>query len=699
MDGEMSETNAKPAKKARHPEGYKDEAEFLQTIRERFQEGVDFDRENRDAGLDDLKMFAGEQWDSEARLARANRPMITENVLPQYVAQVVGDIRINRPAIRVRPAEDADKELAEIREGLIRAIERDNDAQGVYAEAGTMQVACGIGHFRVTLKYADEATFDRDIGLENMPEPFSVVWDTMSTERTGRDAEWAFVVDEMPRKAFKKAYKDAQDTTLEVPQGDVDGWSTRDTVRVTEYWEMYDKPTEIALLEDGVVVPLDELPEGAVPLQTRKTSKRCARMWLTNGYTLLSGPHEMPIDRIPIIRVRGWEVAVGSKRKRWGLVRFARDLQRLRNYWRSTQAESLALAPKDKWLFHETAEGSADDFRDAVDNDDNTLVWRGQVKPERLPPPQVNSAVMQEIAQLTQSMKDVTGIHDASLGIKSNETSGKAILARQREGDVATYIYHDNLQAAIREGGRLINQLIPVVFDTPRTIRVIGEDETTNIKRVNDPNDPKSIDINQGRYDIVVDTGPSYSTKRVEAAESMMAFVQAVPAAAAVSGDLIAQAQDWPMSEEIAERLKKTLPPQITAKADEDMSPEEMQAKQQAAQQAQQQAQMQAEAQAMAKRKAEAEVKEAEAKANKANADAIKALTEAHQQPPAQIIEALFGPGAFDAYRQAMQGYQDSQVAQQLGEDRPGPQGAPGAPQAPPQPMQSQAPQMGPPGL
>lgn len=679
----MTDKKAQP--KAKPPEGYENAEAFCAEIRRRFQEDVDADRDNRDAGMEDLQMFAGEQWDQEAQSARAGRPMITENVLPQYVAQVVGDIRINRPAIRVRPAEDADKELAEIREGLIRAIERDNDAQGVYAEAGTMQVACGIGNFRITLKYADQETFDRDIGIENIPEPFSVVWDAASTERTGRDAGHVFVVDEMARKEFEKAYPDAGSSSLEVPIHDQFGWTTRDTVRVTEYWETYDKPSEIALLEGGQVVPLDKLPQGAVPLQTRKTSKRCARMWLTNGYALLSGPHEMPIDRVPIIRARGWEVAIGSRRKRWGLVRFARDLQRLRNYWRSVQAESLALAPKDKWLFHEQTEGSADEFRDAVDNDDNTLIWRGSVKPERLPPPQANMAVMQEIQQLTQSMKDVTGIHDASLGIKSNETSGKAILARQREGDVATYIYHDNLQAAIKEGGRVVNQLIPVVYDTARTIRVIGEDESTTIKRINDPMSPDNVDINQGRYDIVIETGPSYSTKRVEAAESMMAFVQAVPGAAQIAGDLIAQAQDWPMAEDIAERLKKTLPPGLVSTDDEDMTPEEQQAKQAAAQQAQQQAQMQAEAQAMAKRKAEAEVKEAEAKANKANADAIKALTEAHQQPPAQIIEALFGVGAFDAYRQAMQGYQDSQLQQQLGEDPQGEQQPPTGSQEPPQ--------------
>lgn len=651
----------KAPKRPKIPEGYKDEAEFLAEIREQFQQDVDFDRENRDEGVEDLKFFAGEQWDAEAKQLRAGRPMLMENTLPQFVAQVVGDIRINRPAIKVRPAEDADKELAEVREGLIRAIERDNDAQGVYAEAAQSQVVCGIGNYRLGLKYAADDGFDRDIVISSISDAFSVVWDCMSTERTGKDARHCFVVDEVPRKAFEKQWKTALPSELEVPLNDDHGWTNKDTVRVTEYWTVKERPVEIALLEGGQVVKLSEVPEGVVPVKTRKSVERYACMYLTTGFAILSGPHELPIDRVPVIRVRGWEVNIGSRRKRWGLVRFARDPQRLRNYWRSIQAESLALAPKDKWLVHERQEGDADGFRDAIDSDDNVLVWSGDTSPQRLPPPQINSAVLQEVANNVQAMKDVTGLHDASLGVRSNETSGKAILARQREGDVATYVYHDNLQAAIKEGGRVANQLIPVVYDTARTIRTVGEDETTKVMRINDPANPQSVDINRGRYDIVIETGPAYSTKRAEAAESMIQFVQAVPATGQVAGDLIAKAQDWPLAEEIGERLKRTLPPNITASEEDEMTPEEQQAKAQAAQQAQAQAQMQQEAAKLEMRKLAAEVKESEAKARKADAEALKALSETENKPDAQVIEALFGPGAFMAYSEALQGFMDAQ--------------------------------------
>lgn len=622
----MAKEQTATPKSYKLPEGYEDEAEFIEEARERFQGGLDADRENRDEGQEDLRFFAGEQWDADARLRRNGRPMLTINQLPQFVAQVVGDIRINRPSIRVRPAEDADKDLAEIREGLIRQIERSSDAQGVYTNAGQNQVACGIGNFRVGLSYAADDGFDRDITLSAIPNAFSVVWDPYATERTGKDAQYCFVSDLVPRKEFERRFKDRSiaDQGLEVPMTDVEGWFTGDSVRVTEYWLVKETKTKLALLEDGTVVDAKDVPQGAKVVRERETVRKSACMYLITGKNILAGPYELPIDRLPIIRVEGWTVNLGDKRKRWGLVRFARDAQRLKNYWRSVSAEMLALAPKGKWLLHESNDGDQDAFREAHNADDPILTWSGNTPPQYIGPPTLNAAVLQEAALAGQDLKDTTGLHDASLGAKSNETSGKAIMARQREGDVATYVYHDNLHAAIEAGGYVINQLIPVVYDTPRTIRILGEDSATKVQRVNDPANPDSVDLNKGRYDIAVETGPSYSTRRVEAAESMMAFVQAVPPAAAVSGDLIAQSMDWPMADKIAERLKKALPPQFADDDAEDMTPEQQQAKQQAAMMAQQQQKMQADA-------ADAEVRKKQADADKAQAEAGKAQLELSQ--------------------------------------------------------------------
>lgn len=633
MDGSVM-TDTPAPKTYKLPEGFKDEDEFLKDAREKFQQAVDFDRLNRDEGLEDLRFLAGEQWDVDAKAARKGRPMLTINRLPQFVAQVVGDIRINKPAIKVRPAEDADKDLAEVREGLIRAIERDSDAQGVYTNAGQNQVGCGIGNFRINLKYATDDGFDMDIKVDAIPNAFAVVWDPQSTERTGRDAGYCFVQDEMPRKLYEDTYGTTLASGLEVPLHDTEGWYTRDMVRVTEYWIVKETPRELALLDNGLVLEADKVPKGIKPKRTRKSLKRSVCMYLITGQKILKGPIEYDIDRPPIIRVQGWEISIGDKRVRWGLVRFARDPQRLQNYWRSISAEMLALAPKGKWVLNESQEGDADEFRDALKSDDPVLTFTGATAPTYIPPPTLNTAVLQESTLNAQDMKDVTGLHDASLGAQSNETSGKAILARERQGDTATYIYHDNLHAAIQEGGRVINQLIPPVFDTARTIRILGQDEATKVQRINDPNHPESIDINQGKFDIVVETGPSYSTKRVEAAESMMQFVQAVPAAAAAASDLIAQAQDWPLADKIAERLKAMLPPQVlAASGEDDQTQEGQQLRAQQAQQAQRQDEAQQMAQHLEFSEKAAKVDDIRAAAALKDAQAKKLAAEA---PPVQ---------------------------------------------------------------
>jgi hypothetical protein len=712
MDGELMATDDKPAPKpkadAKYP-GDLDEVAFLAEARERFQEAVDFDRLNRDAGLEDLRFIAGEQWDptEKAKRKKAGLPSLTINTLPQFVGQVIGDLRINKPAIKVRPAEDGDKDVAEVRAGLIRAIEHASDASGVYIASGEDQVGCGIGNFRVNLEWVDDDVFDQDIRFRAISNPFAVAWDPMSTERTGRDARYCFVIDEAPRKPFEKQYPDVVMGDLEIPGTHSQGWVTKDVVRVVEYWLMKETKRTIALLNDGAIKDITDkedefagqvaLDEAGKP-RTRVVKRKSACMYLITATAILQAPYELPIDRVPVIRVEGRVVRVGDTRFRFGLIRFAKDASRLRNYWRSTAAQLLAMQPRAQWIADEkSVEGErGDDFRAAHRSGDPLLTYKGVAgveAPKRVDPPTFPAAIIQEANLNAQDIKDVTGLHDASLGVQSNETSGKAIMARQREGDVATFMYHDNLHAAIQEGGRIANVLIPTVYDAARTIRVIGEDETATLKRINDPNDKDAIDLGKGKYDVVIETGPSYSTKRVEAAESMMQFVQAVPQAAAVAGDLIAQAQDWPLATEIGDRLKKTLPPGIAEeKDDKDLTPEEAQAKQAAAQQAQQGQQMQQQAQQMALAKTAAETKQAEADARKAQADALKAEAEAVKanldvmtSQAGKIMDQVFGPQAAQFFMEAFQHAGAQQVAAANAPDassqpppaQPGPQQAP----------------------
>jgi hypothetical protein len=640
MDGDVKPKAAKVAK---------EEAAFLQEARERFEDAAAADRDNRLAAEDDLDFFVGNQWDDTVKATRTGlgRPCLTINRLPQFVAQVVGDIRINKPAIKVRPAEDGDEDIANVRQGLIRAIEHDCGAADVYANAAQSQVACGIGNFRVVLDYASDEVFEQNIVIKAIPNPFSVVWDPLAFEPTGKDARYCFIVDEMSRKDFEAAWPDAQSSDLTVDQA---GWSTTDTVRVTEYWVMKETPALLAMTEGGRTVRAKKSGEGytdeaGMPVAVavsrrgeplvRKSKVRSACRYLITGNAVLEGPYELPISRLPVFRVQGWEVTVKSRRVRWGLVRFAKDPQRLMNYWRSVSAELLAMAPKAQWIAPgATVEGREQDFRDAHRSGDPLLIYNdSQQPPQRVDPPAFPAAVLQEAQLNAQDMKDVTGLHDASLGAQSNETSGRAILARDRQGDVATFIYPDNLKSTIAECGRVTNELIPLVYDTARTVRVLGEDESVNLQRINDPTDPEALDIANGRYDVVVDTGPSYTTRRVEAAETMMEFLRTFPQAAPFIGDLYVKAQDWPLGEEIGDRLKKMLPPQLQEpKEGEAQTPSDP-------------AQiMQAKASELELQKAEAEVQKARADAVKAEAEAAQAEFEAERQSYGVAVLRNHGP-------------------------------------------------------
>ncbi len=657
------------------PEGYKDVDEFLTEARELYDQDREADQHNIDAAEDDLRFVSCDingmgQWDAQVLNERSmlSQPSITNNILPQYIGQVVGDRRINQTSVKVLAREDSDVDVADIRSDLIRNIENQSRAERVYAQAFEHEVTCGIGNFRVELDYTDDDVFDRDIFVRPIPNPLSVTWDAFAIDPTGRDAGHCFVEDTMPRKLYDKMYPDQPVGAF----GDThnNGWAGKDTVRVTEYWRMTTRKRTIALMNDGKIIDITDKDGVTFAEQLfrdetgrpriREVQCKYAQMHLITGFAILEAPHELKINRLPIIRCSGREVPVGDKRVRFGLIRFVKDNQRLANFWDSVKAEILAKAPRQQWFAPDDAfaEGQANAFRNAnITGDPLTLYSaRASAPPQPMPPVQYPVAFATESALQKQMMKDQTGLHDASLGIASNETSGVAIRARQGEGDVATVIYHDNMNAAVQEAGDVINQLIPQVYDVARTIRVVGQDQEARLQRINDPMDPDSVDLAKGKYDVTIATGPAFQTKRVEAQQSMTEFMRAAPDAGALIADLYAKAMDWPGADEISERFRKQL---IKSGAIEDENDEgegagpdgmaqpdpaqaaaaqQMQMQQQQAEMAMQAQQMQMQ---LELQKAQAEAQEAGSRARQAEANAMKAEADAHKaQIEAQAAEA-----------------------------------------------------------
>lgn len=634
-------------KAVKTPDDFESEQEFLQHIRKIYSADVEADRVNRDEMVLDARFMAGDQWEQSVKSRRnaANKPTLTINRLPAFVAQLVGNRRLNDTGIKIIPDAGGTKEVADIREGLIRNIQKVSRAQYAYDKAFEQTVIGGLGNFQIHLDYAHDDVFEQDIIIAAIPNPLSVVWDQNSVDPSGSDAEHVFVVDKLLRSDFKKLYPDAQagDFDAETSNARV-GWDTSDTVQVVSFWRMRSKERTVALMKDGSVQDVTELEVDtwydAVALDqnqepmVREVQRKYAQMYICSSQDLLAGPYEIPVQRVPVFRVPGWELFIEGDRIRWGLVRFARDPQRLHNYWRSTIAEKLVGAPKAKWLAADSAvEGREDSFRKSHNSDDPLLIWNadsGQA-PVRTPPLDIEGALIEQAGVASQDIRDVLNIHEANLGMESNEVSGKAIMARQRVGEVGSVIYQDNLNTAIEEAGKVINQLIPFVYDTPRTIKVLGPDMLTEKHVKINGEDPESVDITAGKYTVSITTGPSYTTRRVEAREEMMATVNAMPNVMGVAADKIVEAQDWPGADEIARRLRSQLPAGVVS--ERDMDPEQQRAQQaMAAQQQQQQQMTQQMAQLeLAAKQAEVQLKqaqvlEAQAKAKEAEARAAKTI-------------------------------------------------------------------------
>lgn len=648
----------------------KDKMDFLKTARDRMSEAIEGDRENRDDGLDDLRNLAGAegQWPESVKNEREadNRPCITVNRLTGFVRQVTGDIRRLNPALKVLPGDSAaSDDGAELIGGLIRQIEYQSSATSVYEGAGESAAQCGIGHWRVRTQYEDENSFEQEIVLERVNNPFSVYWDPTAKDPTRKDADFCFVTDTMSEAEFSKQYPKAATASAE-HDGTTDGmenWRISGEVVVAEYFWIDRKDVTIYKLEDGTVT--DKEPSFYV---AKRVTQRPQVMWAKiSGSDVLEGPREFPGKHIPIISVVGEEMYIGDRVARTSVIRHAKDAQRLYNYARSTEAEVIALQPKAPYLGTIKQFQGLTKFWDVAHKANLPyLPYNPDEKapgpPQRQTPPVASQGLTQQALQAADDMKAATGIYDAGLGNQSSETSGVAIRQRQMESDVSTSIYSDNLAKSIEHCGRVIIGMIPIIYDTPRILRIVGEDDQQEMVGVNqqafdDAGQPFTVnDLTTGRYDVRVTVGPNYATRRQETREGMMQFVQAIPQAGAVAADLVAKAQEWPDADKIADRLKKALPPGIIGI--EDLPPEEQQQammQQQMAQQQQaQQAQMQAQAQQLELRKSAAEATEAEAQAQEAGFDAMLKQIEVSAQSGA--INAAINNAVQQALLASLQG-------------------------------------------
>ena len=555
-----------------------DEA-FLNLALDRFKLAAEAEATLRRDALDDLEFSVGEQWPSDIKADRQlnGRPCLTINVLPQFIKQVTNEQRQQRPAGTVNPVGNgADIDTAQIEQGIVRHIEVLSDAEVADDYAFEYMVRIGFGYERLDTKLTSRNGDQQEICVRLIRNPFCVYLDPNAQELDRSDARWGFLVEDIPVSEFKEQYKDSKfaigAATLNeyMSVGDMTpGWASNSgplpTVRVAEYW--YFKNPDDEEISWSKITALDVLD-------------REATIW----------------ESVPLLGVYGDDLIVNGRRHQAGLVRFAKDPQRAKNYWTSAATEMIALAPKAPYIGAvgqfktKRTQWEQANYRNLSFLEYDPVIASGQVvdKPQRNavePPIQAMNAMLQ---LATIDLQATTRLNDANLGMtKRPDESGKAVLARQKQGNVATLDYSDNLSRMIRRRTRMILKAIPKVYTAPKIQRIINPDST--VKQVGvynsknddeteafatiaemDPEIKKIYDIGVGDYDVTVSVGPSYQTKRQEATATGMELLQTDPQLLPIIGDLVVGEMDIPNAREIAKRMKAMLPPQLQESDDPD---------------------------------------------------------------------------------------------------------------------------------
>lgn len=586
------------------------DSEILSEAKEAHKLGLDAEADNRASYIEDYRFARlDEHWPENElnKRKKAGRPCLTIPRLPAFINQVINDSRQNRPRIRTKPVDSfADPKTAQVIDGLILNIERGSNAAVAYDTAIDCAVSGGFGYFRIDVEYSDANGFEKELRINRIANPLQVVGDPYSQAADSSDWNSAFVTSLMTKDEFGKRYKGADKSNwVETEYMGLDQtWMSGDEILMAEWWrreeidktiyQMSDKRVleEKVLLEQGQTLS----DAGITVMGSRKTKGYKVKQYLMTGAEIIE-TNDWQGCYIPIIPVYGEELNVEGKRIFRSLIARAKDAQRRLNYWVSAATEIVALAPKTPFIGHEKAFSLEPAKWNTINSESHAYVavTNGAELPQRQPMDggQALGAISQALAA-SDDIKASLGMFDAALGKQSNETSGKAIMARQRESDVATFHFIDNLGRSIQHAGRVIVDLIPAVHTPGSIVRVIGQDGRTATAQIENqqPGAPKPkyspldddlpeadeqgnaiahvFDFGVGRYDVTVETGPSYTTQRQESREILTELMRSAPTLGEIAGDLLIKNFDIPEAEEIAKRIKKKidaqggeLPPEV----------------------------------------------------------------------------------------------------------------------------------------
>lgn len=567
------------------------------------------------------------QWDNTILNGRRtqSKPCLTINKTRQHNLQITNDAKQNKPGVNIRPVgDDASYDAAQVFEGIVRHIEYQSNAEQAYDTATMFQVQGGVGYWRVITDYVSDQSFDQEIYISRVKNPEAIYLDPDVSEADGSDARFGFIFEDIPTELFKSQYPEYEDMVSNPPMNNTDGWLDKDHVRIAEYYRKEQKadklisfivPPPFAAAGQQIILRKSKMDadirgvyEGIkeASAQNPNIPAPQERDIITDEITWYKLAGNKIIDTrpwlgkyIPIIRIVGEETVIDGKLDRKGHTRSMKDAQRMYNYWTSEATTQVALQAKSPWIAPAEAIEGNESFWGAANIDNvavlpyNSIGEGGNTipAPQKMQPPQMASAYIQGMQICQDQLMMTSGQYQSQFGQNENATSGKAINERQRQGDNATYHFIDNLAVGIRFTGKILIDLIPKIYDTERVIRILAKDGTESQIQVKpdapdaykqapeqqDPNQLKAqktqqsvaaiFNPNVGRYEVESDIGPGYATRRQEAFNAMTQIASQNPEFMKVGGDLLWKSADFPLSDELAERWSRIIPPNIKGDA------------------------------------------------------------------------------------------------------------------------------------
>lgn len=563
------------------------EQKLVAEVQSNFQNATSAYAKSRREALEDYKFYTGDQWENESIVSIP----ITQNLLTPYVNTILSEYENDNAAIRVMPSgSDTSDKSAQIVGGLITAIEQNSGSEAVYNQALRNSVVRGEGYIFIDTEYASDESFDQNLVLKGCKCPEEVYLDPSHQELDGSDANWALIVQDIDRATYEEEYGEVGHGI-----GYGTGWLGQDTVRVAKYFrKVRAKKTLSQYLDENfnAITTTDAVPEGLQVLNKRTVFETEIEVYLVDGKQILE-QSKFPGKFIPIVKVTGEEHIVNGTRTTHGVIRHVKDAQKSYNLACSKETEIMLKTAINPWVGTTKQFGDkADDWANAHTSDVGVLMYENDSNAPGAPTkaPSIDSSAFGAIQtsknSAMETLKMTFGLHDSALGKQDNAQSGIAIQIRADQSNKSNSIYYSNFKQSLRHIGRILVGAIPTYYDTERTVRIVGSTLESKIFKI----DPTTF--SSGSYEVVINTGPAYASKRQQALDSLMAITQVNPQAAGILGDLLASQVDSPIADKVAARLKATIPQEVLAATGE-LDNEEMEPKEKAAALQQQLAQAQ----------------------------------------------------------------------------------------------------------